>query len=783
MSTQLLNEETVLDYISGRDDLNAVVDVRKATVREVGDGNLNLLFLVQDGTHGLAIKQTLPYVRSDHSWKVTEDSIFAEARGLDAASRYAGAYAPEYYGLDAERRLIVEEDLSDWQVWRPALSAGKITPLAARDTGRFVAELAYHTSYFGQSEQDVQRAAAQAANPELEQITEDLIFTEPYYEHVHNSWDANVDDAVSALRNDEVRTQVAKLKYEFLTNGEALIHGDLHTNSIFVRDDGRDAAQTPDEGAHVKIFDYEFGFYGPVAFDIGILWGNFLIAQAREFATLPADRRHAGAEGEFLEWLLSLYEESWRGFEGEFRRLATHTSNRIFTEDFVNQWIARTLRHAVGFAGAEGVRRTIGWAKVSDIETLEGEEKDRAVRIVLAASRRLLEGFEHIASASDVAAIVRDTAASIQVRSSDGALSDGPGIPGSGKSPQARPSEALRSLRWVDTDQGGALRIIDQRRLPASLEYRNLTTVDEVIESIRTLAVRGANSIGAAGAFAYGFAVRDGIAADEAFDKVVGARPTAVTLRHGVQLAAERYEKNGDWRDALRAGDDIIAADADECRRIGEIGSRELADATNILTHCNTGILATAGIGTALGVIYTKHAKGQKVHAYSTETRPLRQGLRLTAWELGRNGVDVTALVDGAGPAALHQGIIDAVIVGADRIAVNGDTANKIGTYSLAVAAKENGIPFYIAAPLSAIDRNAASAEDIPVEFRSGEEVLDAPGVNQNLDTWNPAFDVTPAKLISGIITPEGVLRPPFVDSIAKVLAPGTARSGDGDRA
>ncbi|MFT8639385.1 S-methyl-5-thioribose-1-phosphate isomerase [Bifidobacterium sp.] len=328
----------------------------------------------------------------------------------------------------------------------------------------------------------------------------------------------------------------------------------------------------------------------------------------------------------------------------------------------------------------------------------------------------------------------------------------------------------LRSVRWLDGNDGGSLRIIDQRLLPGSLEYRDLNTADDIIAAIRSLAVRGANSIGAAGAFAYAFAVRDGLSADEAFNKVVEARPTAVALIHGVQQAADEYGANADWRDAVSAGNSIIEKDAEECRRIGEVGSVELADASHIMTHCNTGILATAGIGTALGVIYTKQAQGQEVHVYSTETRPLRQGLRLTAWELHRNGVDVTALVDGAAPAALHAGIVDAVIVGADRIARNGDTANKIGTYGLAVAAHENGIPFYVAAPLSAIDLDAADARDIPIEFRAGGEILDAPGVDQSLPTWNPSFDVTPAELITGIITPEGVLRAPYETSIAKAF-------------
>lgn len=335
----------------------------------------------------------------------------------------------------------------------------------------------------------------------------------------------------------------------------------------------------------------------------------------------------------------------------------------------------------------------------------------------------------------------------------------------------------MRSVQWVERGVGGVLRIIDQRRLPQTLQYCELEDADAVVDAIRSLAIRGANSIGAAGAFGFAFAVRDGLSANQASDMVAQARPTAVTLRHGVQRAFRRYVEHADWRDAVRAGQDIIRADVEECRLIGEIGARELANATTILTHCNTGILATAGIGTALGVVYTKHAQGQPVRVYATETRPLRQGLRLTTWELERQGVSVTALVDGAAPAALHRGLIDAVVVGADRIALNGDTANKIGTYGLAVAAHSNHVPFYVAAPLSAIDATAQNEHDIPIESRAGAEVLDVPGVNQQLKTWNPAFDVTPSGLISGIITPHGVLRPPFERSIADVIS----LAGDAD--
>ena len=328
---------------------------------------------------------------------------------------------------------------------------------------------------------------------------------------------------------------------------------------------------------------------------------------------------------------------------------------------------------------------------------------------------------------------------------------------------------SLRAIEWTD---GGALRIIDQRDLPGRLTRVDLLTADDVIEAIRTLAIRGANSIGSAGAFAFSLAVRDGEEPRDAAARVAAARPTAVALREGVARAAAVIGQGGSWLDAVRVGSSLLESDRQDCERIGEHGRVELAGATSILTHCNTGILATAGIGTALGVIYAKAAAGEDVHVYSTETRPLRQGLRLTVWELQQAGIPVTALVDSAAAALLHSGAVDAVIVGADRIAANGDTANKVGTFSVALAARDAGVPFYVAAPLTAVDFDAVDGGAIPIELRGAEEVLQSdpgspPLAAADTPVWNPSFDVTPARLITGIITERGVARPDYVRSLA----------------
>ncbi|MDO7883645.1 S-methyl-5-thioribose-1-phosphate isomerase [Antiquaquibacter soli] len=317
------------------------------------------------------------------------------------------------------------------------------------------------------------------------------------------------------------------------------------------------------------------------------------------------------------------------------------------------------------------------------------------------------------------------------------------------------------SVGWT----GDAVRIIDQRLLPGQLSVRDLATVDEVVDAIATLAVRGANVIGSAGALGFVLGVRAGLDADDTAARLIAARPTAVNLRVAVGLALDAYHAG---RDPLGVALGLLTADDEQTRRIGELGRDELAGARVILTHCNTGRLATTGWGTALGVAYAIHESGRPLTVLATETRPLRQGARLTAWELAASGIDVELLVDSAAAAALGTGRVDAVIVGADRIAANGDTANKVGTRSLAVAAAREGVPFYVAATLNAIDPSTASGADIEIEERSADEVLDTP--IEGVRVWNPAFDVTPAELITGIITEAGILRAPYSDSIAKAV-------------
>jgi methylthioribose-1-phosphate isomerase len=349
--------------------------------------------------------------------------------------------------------------------------------------------------------------------------------------------------------------------------------------------------------------------------------------------------------------------------------------------------------------------------------------------------------------------------------------------------------DLLRSaVDWRD----GRLEVVDQTLLPERLVTLELTGVAEVVDALRRLAVRGAPAIGVAGAFGVVLGLAeagppgpgpDGLAAARAdLERVaailVAARPTAVNLGWAVRRVVAATAGAADAAElrrlALAEAEAVLAEDREACRRMAEAGRAELASSRRLLTHCNTGRLATAGIGTALGVVYAKAAAGEPVEVLAAETRPLLQGARLTAWELVNAGIPVTVVADTAAGAAMAGGMVDAVLVGCDRVAANGDTANKIGTYSLAVLARANRIPFYVVGPLSSFDPEAADGGQIVIEQRPAAEVARMAAARlapEGAGVWNPAFDVTPAGLVTAFVTDAGVLRPPFPAAIARALA------------
>ena len=349
-----------------------------------------------------------------------------------------------------------------------------------------------------------------------------------------------------------------------------------------------------------------------------------------------------------------------------------------------------------------------------------------------------------------------------------------------------------QALKWIGGIDG-FLELVDQRRLPGEFVKLQCKGIEQVCDAIKTLAVRGAPAIGVAAAYGLVLGLQkadgEGLEAGQAcLEKschyLASSRPTAVNLFWALDRVKQKAKNLQDDKEAglgqllevvLAEADAICREDMEMCRRIGENGEKFITDCAGILTHCNAGALATAGQGTALSVMFEAHKKGRKFKVYADETRPLLQGARLTAWELKQAGIDVTVICDNMAGWLMKQGKINAVITGADRIAANGDAANKIGTYSLSILAREHKIPFYIAAPSSTFDLSIKSGAEIPIEQRDEDELRFFSGrqiTPEGINIYNPAFDVTEAKDITAIITERGVIEKPTAEKIAEHLQP-----------
>ena len=330
---------------------------------------------------------------------------------------------------------------------------------------------------------------------------------------------------------------------------------------------------------------------------------------------------------------------------------------------------------------------------------------------------------------------------------------------------------SIEPIAWSD----GELRLLDQTRLPQEEVWLTPASHRDVAEAIRALRVRGAPAIGVAAAYGLALAAAastattlDGLLTDlrSAAAELAATRPTAVNLSWALKRALAAAEGASDAGSARAAvvteAQRIQREDLEGNRRLGRFGAELVPENATIMTHCNAGALATAGYGTALGVVRGAVEAGKRLRVIATETRPLLQGSRLTAWELARDGIECTLIVDSAAASTIRRGAVDLVVVGADRIAANGDTANKIGTYGLALAAREHGVPFYVAAPTSTVDLSLPSGDGIPIEERGADEL----GAPDGVAVANPAFDVTPHAFIAAIITERGVARPPYAETL-----------------
>jgi 5-methylthioribose kinase len=379
MTYEFLTADTIGEYIAAHPTLASRVDVGAITeIDEVGDGNLNLVFIVHDAHGGgVVLKQALPYVRLvGPDWPMTPDRARHEAEALQFHGSLAPALVPEVYLFDADRYILGMEDLSDHRVWRGALNDGLRHEGVAAMMGEYVASVAFGTSIFGLDPEEQKMIAARSANPELCTITEDLVFTEPYFENGRNSVIvANENDAAALAADDVMVRAMGNAKWAFMTHGEALIHADLHTGSVMVR------AASGDEGPvdSAKAFDSEFAFYGPVAFDLGALWANYTIAAARATALGDDDR---------AEWCMNLCDQTWSSFEESFRSAwPSRRDARVFTDGFGDDLVERWREETWLFAAAKMARRIVGLAKAKDIESLPEELREGAARGVLETAR------------------------------------------------------------------------------------------------------------------------------------------------------------------------------------------------------------------------------------------------------------------------------------------------------------------------------------------------------------------------------------------------------------
>lgn len=345
-------------------------------------------------------------------------------------------------------------------------------------------------------------------------------------------------------------------------------------------------------------------------------------------------------------------------------------------------------------------------------------------------------------------------------------------------------SRRAKTLEWRE----GVLYLLDQTRLPAEVKVVECRTHQEVGEAIERMVVRGAPAIGAAAAYGVVLGAREFAGEDEeglwqhleaVLERLRRTRPTAVNLFWALErMRRAALSRRGQGVQAIREelekeAEEIAREDVEANRRLGIHGAELVPPGAGILTHCNAGALATVDYGTALAVVREAHRQGKGIRVYADETRPFLQGARLTAWELQEDGIPVTLIVDGAAAYVMKKQLVQLVIVGADRIAANGDVANKIGTYGLAILAREHGIPFYVAAPLSTVDLRLKSGEEIPIEERSPREIthiLDFRVAPEGVGVLNPAFDVTPNRLITAIITDKGVVRPPYEENLRRLV-------------
>lgn len=759
----LMKESDVIAYI--QEKLDFFEKDASLECQEIGDGNLNYVFRVRDCHNGTSIivKQAGTHLRISEEMSLTTDRGRIEASILKLQGQLCPGLVPKVYLYDEVMCAMIMEDMIGHTMMRTGLIHHETYPQFAHQITTFLVRSLLLTTDIVMDHQERKALVKEFTNPELCDITENLVFGEPIlnYNHRNDVFAPIADFVEKEIYQDEaLKAEVAKLKFDFMNHAQSLIHGDLHTGSVFINQE------------HTFVFDPEFAFFGPMGYDIGNVIANLFFAWANGNATI-AD---SSQKTQFCGWCMCTIMEIIDLFKEKFNLLYEEkvTEPLARSEDFKQAYLQDILSDTAGYAGTECIRRIVGMAHNKDITTIKDTEKRaNAEKIILTFAKELILHREEFQSAGDYYTAMEKAIRAIE------------------------PANALigpeKTILDYDTvaldDYQHALVIIDQTKLPSKIEILSLTKQKDIWDAIYLLKVRGAPAIGVAAAIGAYLAAREIKASSyedfytqfkAACDYLNSSRPTAVNL----SWALRRMEQVVIDNKALPIAK-IVTALHDEalaireeditvCASIGKYGLSLVKPGDGLLTHCNAGQLATVKYGTATAPMYLGQEKGYHFKVYCDETRPLLQGARLTSFELSSAGLDVTVLCDNMSATLMRQGKINAVFVGCDRVAANGDAANKIGTSMAALAAQRYHVPFYVCAPTSTIDMSIPDGDAIVIEQRKPEEVTsmwyEKPMVADGVKVFNPAFDVTDHDLITGIVTEFGIAYPPYEESLKEIF-------------
>lgn len=775
----LMKEPDVIDYVQAK--LHYFDPESSLTCREIGDGNLNYVFRVKDEKSGrsIIVKQAGTHLRISDKMTLTTDRGRIEASILKLQGALCPGLVPEVYLYDGVMCAMIMEDMIGHTMMRTGLIHHEMYPKFPEQISTFLVNSLLMTTDIVMDHQKRKALVREFSNPELCDITENLVFGEPIlnYNGRNDVFPPVKDFVEKEIYGDKaLKAEVARLKFRFMNHAQSLIHGDLHTGSVFINQE------------HTFVFDPEFAFFGPMGYDIGNVIANLFFAWANGNATISVPEEKA----QFCGWCMCAIMEIVDLFREKFLRLYDEqvTEPLAKSDDFKASYLSEILTDTAGYAGTECIRRIVGMAHNKDITVIEDMAKRAtAEKILLTFAKDLIMHQKNFQTAGEYYRAMTDAIRAVEP-----------------DNPLIGPEKTILDYDTVALDdEKHALVIIDQTKLPSRIEILSLTAQKDIWDAIYLLKVRGAPAIGVAAAIGIYLAAREiaismtaqsGDAAGqgkttpdyneflrrfcEASAYLNSSRPTAVNLSwalrrmenvvldHKGASVPQIVDALHDEALAIREEDILV------CRSIGKYGLSLVKPGDGLLTHCNAGQLATVKYGTATAPMYLGQEKGYNFKVYCDETRPLLQGARLTSFELSSAGLDVTLLCDNMSASLMREGKIQAVFVGCDRVAANGDTANKIGTSMAALAAKRYNVPFYVCAPTSTIDMDTATGDDIVIEQRKPEEVTDmwyekpmaAPGVK----VYNPAFDVTDHDLITGIVTEFGIAYPPYSESFQEIF-------------